>query len=151
RSRSLSPVHRSTCEFVLARTDREEGDLESSLARLQRSAIFAREGQDLERACWSQLRLLLELAESAHTEAASALLSEIRSTTRKLGKPKVPAALHIFIGEMEAKRGLLKTADRHTRLGLQLLVSAPNLWLQAVAENTLVALAIMQSDFNAGF
>jgi hypothetical protein len=52
RSKALSVVQQSACEFVLARTDREEGDLESSLARLQRSVGLAREGQDLERACW---------------------------------------------------------------------------------------------------
>src|SRR5262245_28605780 len=103
RSKARSVVHRSACEFVLARTDREEGDLESSLARLQRSVSLAREGQDLERACWSQLRLLLQLAESAQAEAATALLSEIRSSSRKLGDPQVTAALHIFIGEIEAK------------------------------------------------
>ena len=56
-----------------------------------------------------------------------------------------------MVGEMEAKRGLLTSADWHTKLGLQLLSAAPNLWLETVAENTRVALAIMRSDLDAGF
>jgi transcriptional regulator with PAS, ATPase and Fis domain len=56
-----------------------------------------------------------------------------------------------MVGEMEAKRGLLKSADSHTTLGLQLLSASPNLWLETVAENTRVALAIMRSDTDAGF
>ena len=150
RGKALSLAHRSACEFVLARVDKEDGDLESSVARLQKASNFALQAQDLERACWSQLRLLLELSESS-PEAVSALLSEIRSNTRKLGSPQLTAALHIFVGEVDAKRGLFRMADRHTQLGLQLLSTAPNLWLQAVAEITCVALAIMRSDYASGF
>src|ERR1700722_12357443 len=53
RSRTLSPSQRSTCEFVLARIDREDGRLESSVARLHKSVALATQGRDPERACWS--------------------------------------------------------------------------------------------------
>jgi DNA-binding NtrC family response regulator/tetratricopeptide (TPR) repeat protein len=150
RSRTLSPSQRSTCEFVLARIDREDGKLESSIARLHRSVALAVQGKDPVRACWSQLRLLLLLAESSGPETVPAFLREIRSSIRKLGHPQLTAALHIFVGEMEAKRGLHRNAERHTRLGLQLLSHDPSVWLETVAEITTVALALMRSDFDGG-
>src|SRR4029079_7972616 len=63
----------------------------------------------------------------------------------------VSAALHIFIGEMEAKRGLLRSAESHVRLGLQILTPAPNLWLESIAENALAAIAILAFDIEPGF
>ncbi|MBM3770977.1 MAG: hypothetical protein FJW27_06760 [Acidimicrobiia bacterium] len=41
-------------------------------------------------------------------------------------------------------------ARRHTRVGLTLLESAPNLWLRALAENNLLALAIISCDIETG-
>jgi DNA-binding NtrC family response regulator len=150
RSKTLSPSQRSTCEFVLARIDREDGKLESSVARLHKSVALAVQGKDPVRACWSQLRLLLLLAEASGPETVPALLREIRSNIRKLGNPQLTAALHIFVGEMEAKRGLYRNAERHTKLGLQLLSHDPSVWLETVAEITTVALALMRSDFDGG-
>jgi DNA-binding NtrC family response regulator len=150
RSKTISLTQRSSCEFVLARLDREDGDLESAVARLRRSVELAVQGKDLERACWSQLRLLLVLAELSGPEAAAAILPDVRSNVRKLGIPQLTAAMHIFLGEMEAKRGLVKSGDWHTRLGLQLLSPDPNVWLETNAEITSAALAIMRSDFDSG-
>src|SRR5438034_245290 len=47
RSKTLSPSVKSLCEFVLARLDRENGSVRSSIDRLQRSVAWAIEGQDL--------------------------------------------------------------------------------------------------------
>src|SRR5438093_1591031 len=52
RSKTLSPSERGTCEFVLARIDREDGDLQSSLGRLQQSINLALQGQQTDQACW---------------------------------------------------------------------------------------------------
>src|SRR6266850_6878245 len=150
RSKTISLPQRSTCEFVLARLDREDGNLESAVARLRRSVELAVQGKDPERACWSQLRLLLVLAELSGPEAAAAILPEIRSNVRKLGIPQLTAAMHIFLGEMEAKRGLFKSGEWHTRLGLQILAQDPSVWLETNAEITNAALAIMQSDCDRG-
>ena len=150
RSKTISLPQRSACEFVLARLDREDGDLESAVARLRRSVDLAVQGKDLERACWSQLRLMLVLTELSGPEAASAILPDIRASVRKLGIPQLTAAMHIFLGEMEAKRGLVKSGEWHTRLGLQLLAQDPNVWLETNAEITNTALAIMRSDCDSG-
>jgi DNA-binding NtrC family response regulator/tetratricopeptide (TPR) repeat protein len=66
----------------------------------------------------------------------------------RLGDPLVSAAQHIFLGEMEAKRGLLHSARRHTNLGLRLLSPLSNLWLESLAENNYAAIAIMSSDLS---
>jgi DNA-binding NtrC family response regulator/tetratricopeptide (TPR) repeat protein len=51
---------------------------------------------------------------------------------------------------MEAKRGFVAIAARHTKLGQALLSHSPNLWLDSVAENNLAAIAIMLSDVELG-
>src|SRR5207237_3208967 len=58
--------------------------------------------------------------------------------------------LLILLGEMEAKRGLIESARRHTRLGLSILSPQRNLWLESVAKNNLVAIAIMLCDLRQG-
>ena len=66
RGKALSLAHRSACEFVLARVDKEDGDLESSVARLQKASNFALQAQDLDALVghncgyyWSSLNRLL--------------------------------------------------------------------------------------------
>ena len=51
---------------------------------------------------------------------------------------------------METRRGLLVNGVRHTRSGLRILGDHEDLWLSAVAENTLVAAALMRSDIVGG-
>ena len=51
---------------------------------------------------------------------------------------------------MEAKRGLLNNAQRHTDLGCKLLAGTSNLWLEAVAENNHVAICLMRSELRQG-
>lgn len=150
RSKTISLPQRSACEFVMARLDREDGDLDSAVARLRRSAELALQGRDPERACWSQLRLMLVLAERSGPEAAAAILPDIRASVRQLGVPQLTAAMHIFLGEMEAKRGLSQSGEWHTRLGVQLLAQDPNIWLETNAEITSTALAIMRADCDRG-
>ena len=96
RSKTLTLSQRSGCEFVLARLDREDGDLESAMARLRRSVELAVQGKDLERACWSQLRLLLVLA-------AAAILPDTRSNLPTVDIPQLTAIMHIVVGQMEGK------------------------------------------------
>jgi transcriptional regulator with PAS, ATPase and Fis domain len=48
---------------------------------------------------------------------------------------------------MEAKRSLLSSAHRHTRLALDLLQSTSNAWLEALAEHIEVAIATLRADF----
>ena len=142
---------RGSCEFVIGLVELNNGNSAGAVTRFHRAISLMTEAADLERRCWFQLRLLVTVADFSGPERAASILAELRATATKLGLRHITAGLHIMVGEMEAKRGLLKSADSHTKLGLQLLSASPNLWLETVAENTRVALAIMRSDFDAGF
>ena len=58
--------------------------------------------------------------------------------------------MHAFVAEIDGMLGFLQSAERRSLLALSLLNSEPNVWLQAVAKNTLVAVAILRSDVEAG-
>ncbi len=149
RSRDLTAADRSACELVLARLEWEHANTDSVIVHLQRSIALASQVGDLERLCWSQLKLLLVLSDRSGPDAVSPLFAELRANATKLGHAQVTAALHIFIGQMEARRGLLGNAQRHTRLGQQSLIAVPNLWLEATAENTHLGISLMLSDVDA--
>ena len=59
------------------------------------------------------------------------------------------AALHIYLAETEAKRGLLRNARRHLHIGRRGLSGFSNRWLEALAENVESAIETMASDFAA--
>lgn len=146
RAKGLTLADRSACEYVLGRIASEDGETDEAIAHLRRSAVVARQAKDLRRLCWAELRLLLILSDRSGFESVRPLVAEIRRNTVTLGDRQLSAALHIFIGQIEAKRGLLRRALWHTKLAQRLLVDAPNLWLDAIAENTRFAVAIMDCD-----
>ena len=76
-------------------------------------------------------------------------MSEVRTNVIRLGQPMMAAALHVFVAQIEAKRGLLSIAKRHTDIALSRLATSQNIWLEATVENTNACLSIMQSDFDA--
>jgi DNA-binding NtrC family response regulator/tetratricopeptide (TPR) repeat protein len=93
---------------------------------------------------------MVGLAGRANSEASVRLLNQIRANVTTLGDAQTTAALHILLGETEAKRGLIQSARRHTEVGLGLLGGAMNLWLRALAQNTLVAISIMRCELQQG-
>ncbi len=151
KSKELTHADRSICEFSMGLVELNNGKTEAAISHLQSSISAASQSRDLERLSWPQLRLLVTLADYSGPESARPLVAEVRTNATKLGNPCITAALHIFIGEMEAKRGLVRSAERHTRLGFQILSSVPNLWLDSIANNTSVAVAIILSEVERGF
>ena len=150
KSKQLTATDHSICESVLGRIEGEEGSTSSAIVHLQRALSFAIEAKDLRLTCWSQLRLFIALANGSGPNSATPLLAELRANAIKLGDPQISAALHIYVGETEAKRGFLKRALWHTRMGQQLLSAAPNVWLEATAENAQICIAVLRSDAHAG-
>jgi len=146
KNQALSKTLKSICHITLGVIKNDLADPDGATAHFQKAVSLAQTGEDLERTCWSQLRLMLALADRGGPHSALSLLAQARANAQKLGDPQVSAALHIFLGEMEAKRGLGQNARRHVTLGQRLLGDAPNYWLEARAENILVAIAIMQAD-----
>ncbi|HWW82980.1 MAG TPA: sigma 54-interacting transcriptional regulator, partial [Vicinamibacterales bacterium] len=59
------------------------------------------------------------------------------------------AALHVHLAEIDAKRGLLKSTERHVVSAENLLKGAVNWWLSAKAANIRLAVHILRSEFDA--
>jgi tetratricopeptide (TPR) repeat protein len=147
--KDLTEVEQSSCEFVLGKIEWEEGLTESALARLQRSVQLATAVGDLRRRCWPSMLLMVLLCDRSGPDAVVPILSELRSDATKLGEPRVLAALHSFIGQMEAKRGLVTSALRHVQLSQQILAAAPNSWIEAQLEFTRTNISVLVSDYGA--
>jgi DNA-binding NtrC family response regulator/tetratricopeptide (TPR) repeat protein len=150
RSAKLGASFRAQCEQVIGRVLLEDGDTEAGLTRLLRAASIAHQAGDIRQLCWIQYRLLLVVSEHSGPDAAAPLVADLRRNATKLGDPQTTALVHVFLGEMEAKRGLLESASRHVRLGQQLLSGSPNCWIEAAAENVQLALCLMQSELDEG-
>jgi DNA-binding NtrC family response regulator/tetratricopeptide (TPR) repeat protein len=150
RDPHLSPDDRSACELVLARLAWADGDIDQAIAGLQRSIRIADDEQNLERLAWAELRLLLMLSDRSGPNAVAPALSELRTHVVKSGQPALVAALHIHIAETEAKRGLIRNAERHLDIGKRELARMSNLWLEALAENVEAGIQTMRSAFEMG-
>jgi DNA-binding NtrC family response regulator/tetratricopeptide (TPR) repeat protein len=86
------------------------------------------------------------LADRSGHQAVAPLLAQVRQNVIRLGDSATTAALHISVGELEAKRGLVSLAVRHTTLGQALLQKDGNVYLEGVSENTLMAVALIRCD-----
>jgi transcriptional regulator with PAS, ATPase and Fis domain/tetratricopeptide (TPR) repeat protein len=149
RSDRLSQQHRCACEAVLGYLAREEANLDGAIGHFQRSVTAGRLAKDLGRVCRAQTALVAIVSDRYGPDAAAPLIAELRANTTKLGDPHTTVALHLFVGEAEAKRGLLKRAGRHAHLALSILSETPNYWLESMAENLLLAICLMRSDLRA--
>ncbi|MFN7915161.1 MAG: sigma 54-interacting transcriptional regulator [Vicinamibacterales bacterium] len=151
RSKALDPAQRGCCEFALGLILWERGRTDDAMAMFRRSVDHYRQAGDGRGACWAELRLLVSLSGRAQGPEVATLLSQVRQSVVTLGEPTLSAALHIMMGELEAKRGLAAVASRHLALGLSLLRKTQHTWLEALAQNNLAALAIMRSDLPRAF
>ncbi len=150
RSKALTKRHRSVCELVLGRIDWERNGTEAAIAHLQRAVALAIDANDPEQTCWAQLWLWAFLSERSGVDAASATFSTLRANAAAHPEVQLLAALHIFVAISEGKRGCLRSAERHNRIGRELVQSAPNKWLEGVSENNALAFSVLRSDFDGG-
>jgi DNA-binding NtrC family response regulator len=144
----LTTVQQGECEFICSLLDSSEGNFDSELKHLQKAIGCFERAQDLGQLCWAQLRLLALVADRIGPESASDLISRLRANVSRAGDPTITSALHIFVAELDGKRGLVSSAVQHTMVALRLLTASPNLWLEAWAHNNLLALSIIESDFD---
>jgi hydrogenase-4 transcriptional activator len=147
----LNGGQRSACRVVLARAALQDGQFDIARTQYQRAIGIALAAGDNERAFWAQLRLLLIVSDLSGPEATISLLADLRVSAARTGDPLIRAALHLFVGQIEAKRGLILTAHRHVQVALRLLSDEPNVWLEAQAEHIEVAIAITRSDLLKAF
>ncbi len=89
------------------------------------------------------------LSRDAGLEAVRNLKSEVRRKVAALGEPRVSAAFHLFIAEVEGRRGDLDASLNHTVVAQSILSRNPNLWLEGVASIQQCCIGFMTSDFDA--
>ncbi len=150
RSSKLGPSYRSRCELVLGLVNSQRS-ARDGISHFQKAVALARQAGDTETLCWALLRSMSAIVDSSGADAANSVIRELRNEAVKLGNPVVLAALHVFLAQIEAKRGLLKNAKKHANIGESLLNGSPNVWLEAIAENTLICIALLQFDFETAF
>jgi DNA-binding NtrC family response regulator/tetratricopeptide (TPR) repeat protein len=150
RSRRLAAGQQSSCELALGQIDWENNDADAAVDHLQRAVALSIDARDLEQASWTQLWLWLFLAERCGTDAASPSLETLRSNAAAHPDPQLLAAIHLFVAINEGKRGFLQSAQRHNRIGRELVQNVPNKWLEAIGENNELAFCVLRSDLDAG-
>ena len=148
RSKLLSDLDRSAGEFTLSRVAAASGDRRKEIDHLQRSLTAAERAGDLERVGWAQLRLLT-LADPANADVCASSMNRLRHTVSCAGDPSLTTALHLVAADLEGMRGLLAKSQRHVVLAQSILNRYPNVWLSGWAENTLLALSLVQCDVPA--
>jgi tetratricopeptide (TPR) repeat protein len=149
-SKQLTNSQRATCHYVVGSLLLEQGDSEGATAHLQRSISFARQAEDLELLCNVQIKQLGLVSDLSGPDAATPVLSELRLNAIRLGDPFVTASVHTFVAQMDASRGLFRSAERHLRLADALVEKTPNPWLTAHSCNIKLAICILESDIERG-
>lgn len=142
----MPQADRSSCETVLGCVAREEARIDDAITHLQRAIAAARSAKDLLRLCRAQTHLIAIISDRYGPDASAPLIAELRANAIKVGDFHTTVALHLFVGEAEAKRGLLERASRHVGLATGLLSQNTNCWLESMAENLMLAIGLMRSD-----
>ena len=140
------PAQRAAAEMALGYCAFEQGFVDAATNHFQRALGVAESAGDLRAVCSCQLRLMNLIADRFGYQAIGPLLAHVRRNVTLLGDSITSAALHISIGELEAKRGLATSAIRHAHIGKNLLAKDENIYWEGIAENVLMATAIMQCD-----
>ena len=147
QSRRLRPLDKSACEYVLGAILMDEGDVIRAMDHLQSAAEHARSVKAFDRVITPLLKLMLAVAERSGPGASASLLAEARQIATRLGDSHVTAKLHLFVAEMEAKRGLFTNARRHLRIAHRLLANSPNAFLDAFCSNLELAISLLLGQF----
>jgi DNA-binding NtrC family response regulator/tetratricopeptide (TPR) repeat protein len=143
------PCLRGQALTLLGNLALEEGRPFDAVQLLRSAIAEAEKGACLNAVCWAELRLLIALFEASPADAAASFLSTVRRHVYQLGDPKVTAALHLFVAEVEAKRGAVGTSARHVRVARSVLECVENQWLQGMVAIAEFCVAFISSDLDA--
>src|SRR5262249_46667683 len=108
----LTPDERTRCQIILARIDRESGDTSAGIKRLQKivSGATEKRTEDPRLEAWALVMLTLYVAESSGPDATAPLVAKLRELLTRIGSGQLWAALHMCLGSIDARRGLIRNA-----------------------------------------
>jgi DNA-binding NtrC family response regulator/tetratricopeptide (TPR) repeat protein len=147
RARQLAGALASRCQVVLGHIAMTAGRQQEALERYRQAVALA--ADDLEALCWAQIRLVYEERTRIDTPEVRALLADLRANATRLGDPFVTAALHIFVGGIEAERTALDVGGRHLAIADRILAAHSNEWLEAESEIAWTAIDYLRDDVEA--
>jgi DNA-binding NtrC family response regulator/tetratricopeptide (TPR) repeat protein len=147
-SKKSSPGVSGRCLFVLGNVSRERGHADDAAQRFQHAISFAEAAGDSEGACWAELRLLATIGDRGAMSVATARLPEVRHRVNRSGDPSLLAALHLWVAEVETKRGLADVARAHIRQGRAILAGHENVWLEGSAAIDDACICFLDSDID---
>jgi DNA-binding NtrC family response regulator/tetratricopeptide (TPR) repeat protein len=148
RGKRLTDNQQSACELVLARIATDSGSFEGALQHLQKASALASRSGDLEQFCRCQMRVFALVSDRSGLETGAALFPTLRANVLKLGNPVLSAALHLAVGEVEGKRGLIQSSLHHGQVAERMLEGESDLWHKSWVENHLLAISIVTFDFD---
>src|SRR5438552_7410317 len=113
RLHKLTGRERTSCWSVLGRVESLSGHFDAAIRWYQKAVAIAEDNREYDSACWAQFRLLVLVTEHSGIEAGASLLAETRANATRTGDPLVMAALHVYVAQLEARRGSLVDGRRH--------------------------------------
>ena len=125
---NLSEFQLSWIDLIRGRLCAEHGDFNGALASFQRAALTSARAVQPELSCVSRLHLLELLADTSGPDATSTMISELKGAVGRIGAPALTIMLHLAVGRIEGRRGLLQNARRHCHAALRLITDHPNIW-----------------------
>ena len=140
------PTTRARAQVVLGSVCRDSGDLNAAIQNLDKAVTLAHDVGDLQTACWARLRQMLAVAEASGPDAAVGLLGDARRMVNRAGDRHITAALHVFVAEIETKRGLFDSVKKHIRTCDDLLQFEGNAWLQGLSAIADLCISFLGSD-----
>src|SRR5688572_1141321 len=116
------------CHFALGNVHRDRGNTAKAIEHLQIAATLT--NSDLELSCWTQLRLMVVIAELSGAQTAMARIDDVKRALTRFGDARPFAALHLWLVEVESMRGNLQSARQHLRIADSLLSTVEDVWLR---------------------
>lgn len=146
RHRHLGPSLAARCHIALGEVHRVAGRTDAAIEMYRLAMEEAKTANDLKQHCWAELRLFLALSEGPGLETATAYLPTVRRDVSHLGDRTISSALHLFVAQVEAQRGLWSNAREHIRISRSLLASAENAFYEGVAAISASCISFSLSD-----
>ena len=138
--------HSLRARTVLAQLQIDNGDARKAHALLCEIAKEAVAAKLWKIRCWAELWLLTALGDFGSTSEIRNFLRQLRRHVIQLGDHRTSIALHLFVAEVESRRGVLDSSVEHVKIARSLLERAPNYWLEGLAAIDALCLAYMRSD-----
>lgn len=139
---------RARCHIAIGEVHRNAGNPYAAMEEYRQAAVEAETSGDHRLRAIAELRILLALADGPGLSTAAAYVPTVRRYVARAGNTLVSCALHMYLGQIEAQRGLLDNAREHIRIGRSLQGGSEQHYFAGVAAVDASCLAFSLSDLD---